>query len=311
MPCTAHLTRFAGVVPHLLGHDGRLIAPLPVGEPCVTPVGQGVVKSFHKTRGIYEVELPWATGYIHKSSINRVPDEAEAAAKAAKAAADVAAAAKAAVRPPVELDDRGLSGDEGDDDDDDARRPRLPFLGNKHMFLYLRAHSVLYERLLKAKRLCKANAAAPKNSTDSSRPGAAPDAASLITPVDLHVGGGGGGGGAASAAAAAAVAAAAAAAAAGDDESESRYKNVLAACYALIEGTIEMGRFEDILRFVLGSDGFELCTLDRVLSLTMKQFNNLAQPLPQNLLQLHLDASQQAEQSGLAAALPAYADKYV
>ena len=239
----------------LLGQDGRLVAPLAPGAACKTPAGSGVVQGFHKTRGIYEVKLSFATGFIHKSNIEREDTDLRSGAGAAVEGHQKAQTALETV--PVAIDDRGLSEDEEDDEASSSRLPAtgdssyaLPYLGNKNMFLYLRSHEVLYSRLIKAKSLCKAAAEAPKN-TREGVPGT----------VD-----------------------------AGDAALswEGNYKNVLAACFAQIDGTIEMGRFEDLLRLMLGADGYELFTLDRVLSLAMKQLNHLAQPHPRRLMELHL-----------------------
>ena len=222
----------------------QLIAPLAPGSMCKTPAGVGKVKSFAKSRGVYEVELSYATGFIHKSNVERI-DQVPAAGEAASSSSSDGAAQQTSASP------------KSVDEQPSLTPSRLPFLGNKHMYLYLKAHHILYSRLLSAKRLCQKNANKPKNLKHSIRPMTVPGVPDLEEELGW----------------------------------ENNYKNVLAACYALLDGSIETNRFEDRLRLVLGSDGYELFTLDRVVALGTKQLNHLAQSSSQALLELHLSTT--------------------
>ncbi len=254
--------------------DGEplLMAPLAIGARCKTNVGTGVVKAYDAARGIYAVALGYATAYVHKSNVKRdrfAVAAAAAAPTAAAAAAAVPAAAAATGARAASAVAAGAAAGGGAGDAGSRERDSLPvpFLGNKHMYLFLHAHHTLYERLAKAKALCQANA--------HELSGGASDAAAAA---------GGGGGGSA----------AADGGGSGSSSATERwrcdYRNVLAACYALLDASIEVSRFEDRLRLILGSDGFELFTLDRLMSLTTKQLNYLSQSAGQQLFDLHREA---------------------
>ena len=256
----------------------QLQAPLLQGAACITNCGNGTVKDYDATKKVYAVEFPFATGYIHRANVKRARQAPPSSTSTATSnSSDSSASA-----------DTESTNDSATSTAPSEESVRLPFLGNKHAYLYLHAHHVLYTRLVKAKQLCKDRhrKAGKSKSSKSSNTSTSPS-----NPMELLD---------------ESAAQHAAAAAPSPNGWEGDYKSVLAACFALLDGSLELNRFEDLLRLLLGSDGFELFTMDRLTALSTKQLNYLTQSSSQELFDLHhetvakLKAGQSANANGNA-----------